>query len=347
MSRLADDPKPREEDLIAFVFDEDGIDVREERGSGAVFEAKHDVEDRELVELLDALVGTETPEDEAILTLVGETAPRDGPPPAGVPRGVMSGAVWFGAIPLGLVAALAIFLFIGWLQPSLTSGERITLPALVRFRMAKTEEKAPERKIEKQRTDEPKRRVRKRPVVRRRSTPRAQVKASRRLHAGMNMLASMMPAGAATAGVLNMEFNPQDAAIDSGSLKDRDVVELAQRRARQDRLRTLSDREGGFANGGVFSQVTPPRLLYRVPPEYPAEAEKKQLEGYVVVKVLISTVGDVKEVEIVAAQPEGYFEEAVVDALGGWRFSPAKDKDGNPYEVYDRFKINFKLKAAP
>ena len=54
-------------------------------------------------------------------------------------------ALWLGVVPLGIVAAVGIFLFIGWLQPSLGGRERITLPAIIQFKVAKAEAPPPQR----------------------------------------------------------------------------------------------------------------------------------------------------------------------------------------------------------
>ena len=65
-----------------------------------------------------------------------------------------------------------------------------------------------------------------------------------------------------------------------------------------------------------------------------AQGRKEEIEGFVMIKVLISANGSVTEFEIMGARPEDVFEEVVIDSLPRWRFSPAKDKAGRPMEFW-------------
>ncbi|WP_108446883.1 energy transducer TonB [Halomonas denitrificans] len=66
-------------------------------------------------------------------------------------------------------------------------------------------------------------------------------------------------------------------------------------------------------------QATPTR---RVPPSYPRRAQRRGLEGHVVVEFLIRPDGRVKSgsVRVVEARPRHVFDEAATRAVADWRF---------------------------
>ena len=64
----------------------------------------------------------------------------------------------------------------------------------------------------------------------------------------------------------------------------------------------------------------PPRPLHEIDPVYPEAAELR--EGSVVLRLLISSSGDVDEVAVVRANPAGFFEQSALDAFGRAKFSP-------------------------
>jgi len=64
-----------------------------------------------------------------------------------------------------------------------------------------------------------------------------------------------------------------------------------------------------------------PAPITRIEPAYPPEAGQR--EGRVVVRLLISENGDIDLIEIVSADPPGYFERATLEAFGNARYMPA------------------------
>lgn len=87
----------------------------------------------------------------------------------------------------------------------------------------------------------------------------------------------------------------------------------------------------------------PPRLIFRVPPIYPAHAETQNIEGEVFVRLLVGTHGRVEQVEIRKARPSGIFEIAARQAVRKWRFKPGKFR-GRPVRTWVRQRITFQLK---
>ncbi len=97
--------------------------------------------------------------------------------------------------------------------------------------------------------------------------------------------------------------------------------------------------DAAMNEGTVDSQ---PRVISRGPLDYPADAAKKRLTGYVVVNLLISKDGSVELAKVIASSPAGVFDQAALRGVRSWRFSPAKYK-GNPVKVWAKQKIRFDL----
>jgi len=64
-----------------------------------------------------------------------------------------------------------------------------------------------------------------------------------------------------------------------------------------------------------------PKVVKKVPPEFPSEAVKKGISaGSVKAKLFIEADGKVSDVEIVEAEPKRVFDRAVKAALMDWKF---------------------------
>lgn len=70
----------------------------------------------------------------------------------------------------------------------------------------------------------------------------------------------------------------------------------------------------------------PPRPLQRTPPKYPRQAQKKGIEGYVVLSLLIDNHGQVQDIMVVESYPAETFESAALDAIRSWAFRPGEYK---------------------
>src|SRR6185503_8242438 len=62
--------------------------------------------------------------------------------------------------------------------------------------------------------------------------------------------------------------------------------------------------------------------LVRVPPDYPARAQSRGLEGWVQVRFTITPTGTVKDPTVVNAEPKGMFDDAALKAIARWRYNP-------------------------
>jgi len=70
-------------------------------------------------------------------------------------------------------------------------------------------------------------------------------------------------------------------------------------------------------------------------PEYPRGAERRELEGYVVVRYNVTPEGAVDAPEIVEASPEGVFDRSVLRALQGWRYAAAPEPTAGVERRFD------------
>lgn len=89
-----------------------------------------------------------------------------------------------------------------------------------------------------------------------------------------------------------------------------------------------------------------PGIMTRTEPEYPEAAARRFLSGRVVVRLYIGADGEVEKVDVVAAEPPGYFEDATVRAFLAARFSPGM-KHGRPVKVQMTLEVNFDSADAP
>ena len=92
-----------------------------------------------------------------------------------------------------------------------------------------------------------------------------------------------------------------------------------------------------------FALEAPPKPVKQVKPDYPDLARKAQIEGVVLVQVVIGTDGKVEQAKVVQARPEGFFEKAALAAARQWEFTPAKQRD-KPVKVRYQIPLRFELK---
>jgi protein TonB len=87
---------------------------------------------------------------------------------------------------------------------------------------------------------------------------------------------------------------------------------------------------------------TPPALVSRVEPDYPAMARRQRLSGKLVVKFLVDPGGRVRNASVLQADPKGVFESCVLDALSKWHFKPGLYQ-GRPVATWVILPIQFKV----
>jgi protein TonB len=77
--------------------------------------------------------------------------------------------------------------------------------------------------------------------------------------------------------------------------------------------------EPGPAAAGASSEAVP---LVRVSPIYPARAQARGIEGWVLLRFTITPQGTTKDIEVVDADPKGYFERAAENAVKKYKYKP-------------------------
>jgi protein TonB len=90
----------------------------------------------------------------------------------------------------------------------------------------------------------------------------------------------------------------------------------------------------------VGGDVKPPRLLYRIDPDYPVVAKISRIQGDVVIDAIIDAKGHVVQMRLVSGPP--LLTRAAMDALGHWRYQPTL-LNGEPVAVEFRVVVDFTL----
>jgi TonB family protein len=88
--------------------------------------------------------------------------------------------------------------------------------------------------------------------------------------------------------------------------------------------------------------ITEPKLIYSVPPKYPADAKKEKVEGVVVLNLIIDVDGAVLDVSVLE-DPDPRLTKEAVETVRQWKFRPALDIKGQPVKVQSTVSVRFKL----
>ena len=92
-----------------------------------------------------------------------------------------------------------------------------------------------------------------------------------------------------------------------------------------------------MSEGSVDSK---PKVTSRSAMLYPASAMKNGIKGYVIVNLLIAKDGSIELAKVLESNPQGVFDNTVLNGIMTWRFTPAKYK-GKPVKVWAKQKISF------
>jgi protein TonB len=86
-----------------------------------------------------------------------------------------------------------------------------------------------------------------------------------------------------------------------------------------------------------------PSISRRVEPEYPTRARRMNIEGAVMVELVVDTAGLPKACAIRSAEPSGYFEDSALNAAQKMRFIPGKI-NGAPVNTLVLLPFVFRLR---
>jgi TonB family protein len=91
----------------------------------------------------------------------------------------------------------------------------------------------------------------------------------------------------------------------------------------------------------VGNGISPPRLRFKVEPEYSQEARRSRLEGTVMLRIVVGTDGKARDLRVLRSLGLGLDENAIA-AVSNWQFEPGV-KDGQPVNVIAQIEVNFRL----
>ncbi|HEX5065358.1 MAG TPA: TonB family protein [Myxococcota bacterium] len=99
-------------------------------------------------------------------------------------------------------------------------------------------------------------------------------------------------------------------------------------------------RRGALAFSAGLSDRDPLPLV-RVEPQYPPQAARRGLEGWVHVRFTITTAGSIKDAVVVKSS-HGVFERPALQAVAKWKYQP-QTKDGKPVEAQSETVLRFEM----
>jgi TonB family protein len=102
---------------------------------------------------------------------------------------------------------------------------------------------------------------------------------------------------------------------------------------------------GGGTGGGPYrpgSGIEAPSLLREVKPDYTDEARRRNIEGEVVLEIVVRRDGTVGDVRVLARLGAG-LDQRAIDAVRQWRFAPARRR-GTPVDVVVEVAVEFRLR---
>ncbi len=104
---------------------------------------------------------------------------------------------------------------------------------------------------------------------------------------------------------------------------------------------TAGNRLGSSTASQSWRATTPPVLLRQVEPDYPEEARRAKVQGFVTISVEIDENGRVRVLRVL--QPAGLgLDEKAIEAVKQWRFKPAM-RDGRPVAAPAQIQVSFRL----
>jgi len=109
-------------------------------------------------------------------------------------------------------------------------------------------------------------------------------------------------------------------------------------------VETDDDLLGDTSNAVLTSDAVDqkPRVIATVPLQYPARAKAKEIEGYVLLSILVNENGQVDQVRVLESDPQGTFDDVAVRNIKKWKFEPAK-YNGKPVSIWINQPIKFEL----
>ncbi|MCY4635329.1 MAG: energy transducer TonB [Acidobacteria bacterium] len=142
-----------------------------------------------------------------------------------------------------------------------------------------------------------------------------------------------------------LDLPPATGTVSSGPGRDGGVGAGAGRGVGSGSGAGVGPGSGGGAGGGPYrmgSGISPPAIRHEVKPVYTADALRREIEGDIVLEVVVLANGDVGEIRIVRGLGYG-LDETAVNAMRQWRFHPAR-RQGATVDVVVEVAMEFRLR---
>lgn len=118
----------------------------------------------------------------------------------------------------------------------------------------------------------------------------------------------------------NMKLSIEEKKIDSFPSIDSDINLLNESNQSKEEKQPLDLTQSDFLD----EQVIPPRVVTFSPPDYPEHLRKREIEGHVLLKVLIDKEGKAIQAEIGKSSGYRAFDQAAIESVYQWQFTPAQ-----------------------
>jgi protein TonB len=105
-------------------------------------------------------------------------------------------------------------------------------------------------------------------------------------------------------------------------------------------MTTAKTQEAYLATASPASELA---LTTFVTPVYPADAQSRQIEGWVEVGFIVDRMGQPRDLMVLQSTPSGRFDQAALAAVAKYRFEPFT-RDGQVYERRVWLRMRFSLK---
>ncbi|MBD1555736.1 energy transducer TonB [Vibrio sp. S9_S30] len=92
-----------------------------------------------------------------------------------------------------------------------------------------------------------------------------------------------------------------------------------------------------------FGQDRQALPLYRVEPRYPPRAQKRRMEGYVILSFTIDEQGRPEDINLVEVYPNKIFAREAMNALKRWKYQPKLEDGKAVKQLNQKVKIEFKM----
>lgn len=104
--------------------------------------------------------------------------------------------------------------------------------------------------------------------------------------------------------------------------------------------------EGKVSGNGIASAVdqsSPAKRIAATKPNYPERDRRQNREGIVTLGFIVLTNGEVSDVEILTSDCTEAMNQAAIQCVKEWQYTPARDSNGQAITYYKKAKVTFDL----